>query len=79
MGFTTRPALHLWNVKALEAIGNALGKFIKVDEVVLAASDKRIGRVLVEIDIHVGLSESLEIILERTPFSTVFGLFGYTF
>ena len=54
--------LHFWNEKALEAIGNALGKFIKVDDGVLRALDKRIGRLLVEIDIHTGLLETLEIV-----------------
>lgn len=55
-------SLHLWNVKALEAIGNALGKFIKVDEEALLAVDKKMCKVLVEIDIHAGLLESLEIV-----------------
>ena len=54
--------LHFWNAKALEAIRNYLGKFIMVDDEALLASDKKIGRVLVEIDIHAGLLESLEIV-----------------
>jgi hypothetical protein len=44
--------LQLWNAKALEAIGNELGRFIKVDEATIKAPDKRIRKVLVEIDIH---------------------------
>ena len=47
--------LYLWNAKALEAIGNVLGKFIKVDEEALQDADKKICRVLVEIDGHIGL------------------------
>jgi hypothetical protein len=43
--------LHFWHEKALEAIGNTLGKFISVDLGALKATDKRICRILVEIDI----------------------------
>jgi hypothetical protein len=51
----------LWNVKALEAIDNVLGHFIKVDELALQSQDKRMEKVLVEADIHAGLLETLEI------------------
>jgi hypothetical protein len=53
--------LQLWNVKALEVIGNALGHFIKVDNQALLSSDKRMAKVLVEVYIHAGLLETLEI------------------
>ena len=51
--------LQLRNQKALEAIMNDLHKFIKVDDSLLKAPDRRICKVLFEIDIHVGLLESL--------------------
>jgi hypothetical protein len=54
-------SLHFWHEKSLEAIGNILGKFICADLRALKANDRRICRVLVEIDIHSGLLESLEI------------------
>ena len=53
--------LQLWNIKALEAIGSVLGCFIKVDEEALQSLKKRMEKVLVEVDIHVGLLETLEI------------------
>jgi len=53
--------LHLWKQKALALIGNSLGRFLWVDAQALAASDRRMTKVLVEIDIHVGLPETLEI------------------
>jgi hypothetical protein len=53
--------LNLWNKPALRAIGNLLGRFLKVDEKCLSSQDKRMARVLVEIDIHAGLMESLEL------------------
>jgi hypothetical protein len=52
----------LWNFKVLEAIGNELGRFINVDELSLQSSDKGMAKVLVEVDIHAGLLETLEII-----------------
>jgi hypothetical protein len=53
--------LNLWNKKALAAIGNALGRFIAMDESLLCASDRKLARVLVEVDIHSGLLETLDI------------------
>jgi hypothetical protein len=53
--------LYLWNSKALEAIGTSLGKVLVVDLKVLEAPIKRVARVLVELDIHEGLQESIDI------------------
>jgi len=53
--------LQMWNAKVLEAIGNVLGHFIKVDEVALHSHGKIMTKVMVEVDIHAGLLESLEI------------------
>jgi hypothetical protein len=53
--------LNLWNTKALMAIGNALGRFICVDEQSPCAPNRKLGRILVEIDIHSGLLETLDI------------------
>jgi hypothetical protein len=54
-------SLHLWNEKYLLAIGNSLGRFICVDSKMLTGSDKKLARILVEIDIHEGLLETLDI------------------
>jgi hypothetical protein len=54
--------LHLWNEKALEAIANSLSLFIKVDKQALVASYNKLEKVLVELDIHTGLMESLDIV-----------------
>ena len=53
--------LQLWNVKALESIGNVLDHFIKVDDLSLNAPERHLGKILVEVDTHLGLLESLEI------------------
>jgi hypothetical protein len=53
--------LHLWNEKSLEAIGNTLGCFISVDKEAIVAPVKMVAKVLVELDIHEGLLESIDI------------------
>jgi hypothetical protein len=53
--------LNLWNKTALMAIGNLLGRFLKIDEACLLSSDKRMARVLVELDLHAGLMDSIEL------------------
>jgi hypothetical protein len=53
--------LHLQNDKALMAIRNSLGRFINVDPKTFAGPDKKLARILVEIDIHEGLLECLDI------------------
>jgi hypothetical protein len=53
--------LHLWNEDAIRAIGDSLGKFIALDSQSLAGPSRKMGRVLVEMDISAGLPEILEI------------------
>jgi hypothetical protein len=53
--------LFLWNEGALKAIGETLGRFIAHDTKLLNSSQRKMGRVLVEIDIYNGLSETIEI------------------
>jgi hypothetical protein len=45
----------------LQAIGNSLGKFIMVDKASLSAASRKVGRIMVEMDIHLGLPETIEI------------------
>jgi hypothetical protein len=54
--------LHLWNEESLRAIGNALGRFISLDVQSLNSSSRKMGRILVEIDITAGLPEKLDIV-----------------
>jgi hypothetical protein len=49
--------MHLWNEGALRAIGDALGRFITLDYPTLENSARKVGRILVEVDIHGGLPE----------------------
>jgi hypothetical protein len=53
--------LHLWNEGAMRAIGDALGRYITLDSSTLENTVRKVGRVLVEIDIHGGLLEELVI------------------
>jgi hypothetical protein len=47
--------LQLWNEGALRAIGDALGKFISLDNKLLADFAWKVGQILVEMGIHYGL------------------------
>lgn len=53
--------LQFWNLQALERIGASLGRFLKVDTKQLEASDRRLAKIYVEVDVQVGLPEVLEI------------------
>jgi hypothetical protein len=52
--------IHLWNEGDLKAIGDALGRFITLDNSTLENSARKVGRILVEVDIHGGLPEVLD-------------------
>jgi hypothetical protein len=53
--------LQLWNQQALELIGSSLGRFLTVDTASLASSDRKMAKIMVELDIHAGLPEVLNI------------------
>jgi len=54
-------SLHLWNEGAIRAIGDSLGNFIAFDTLSLTGSSRKMGRLLVEMDITIGLLKTLEI------------------
>jgi hypothetical protein len=45
----------------MEAIGNFLGSFISLDECILSIPFIKMGKIFVEMDVHGGLPELLEI------------------
>jgi hypothetical protein len=47
--------IHFWNKGALKEIGDALGRFITLDESNLVNSTKKFSWIIVEFDIHNGL------------------------
>jgi hypothetical protein len=53
--------LQYWTEKALTAIGNELGRFICLDSNFLNGSNRKMVRILVDMDTHAGLSKTLEI------------------
>jgi hypothetical protein len=53
--------LHFWNAAAMEAIGKYLGSFVSLDDFVMSTPSRNMGKILVEIDIHGGLPEIMEI------------------
>jgi len=53
--------LKLWNKNTLMAIGNVLDCFLKVDERGIHTPDKHMEHVLIDLDLHAGLMDSLEL------------------
>jgi hypothetical protein len=53
--------LQFWNEGALMAMGNTLGRFIALDTSSLTDATRKMGKILVELDIHEGLPEVLDI------------------
>jgi hypothetical protein len=53
--------LAVWNREAFMEIGNSIGKFLYVDPGLLAGSDRRMGKLLVEVDMFDGLSPEIEL------------------
>jgi hypothetical protein len=53
--------LYLWNEGALRAIGDNLGKFISLESKCFTNPERKLGSILVEMDIHCGLPESIDI------------------
>jgi hypothetical protein len=46
--------LQFWNEDALVAIGNSLGSFLALELDLLSASYRKIGKIMVELDVHRG-------------------------
>ena len=53
----------------LEFIGNTIGRFVTVEEDFMKSYDKRMAKMLVEMDISVGLSADVEILCHEFLFS----------
>jgi hypothetical protein len=53
--------LHLWNAAAMEVICNSLGSFVSLYDSVMSAPSRKMGKILVEIIIHGGFPEIMEI------------------
>jgi hypothetical protein len=72
-------SLQLWNTKAMEAIGNVLGRFIKIDEDTLHSRDMRMEKILVEVDVHGGVLETLDIEWRDMVFAQRLDYLGISF
>jgi hypothetical protein len=53
--------LYLWNEGAWTTIGNNLGNFIMVDKNILESKSRKVPKVLVEMDVHLGMSTTMEV------------------
>ena len=58
--------LPLWNREVMEGIGNTIGRFVAVEDDFLHSYDKRMAKILVEMDLTTRLPAEIEILcLER--------------
>jgi hypothetical protein len=71
--------LVFWILEAFKEIGNAIGKFVYIDPQLLTGSDRRVGRLLVEVDIFGGLMEEIDIEWHGGRFPAEDGLFRVPF
>lgn len=55
----------LWSKSILEGIGNTIGRFVAVEDDFLQVYDKRMARILVELDISRGLPAEVELLCEE--------------
>ena len=52
----------LWNKNVLEGIANTIGRFVAVETDFLLVFDKRVAKVLVEMDVSSGLPADVEVL-----------------
>ena len=58
----------LWNRSLLEGVGNTLGRFVALDDDFMNSFDKRMDKILVEMDISKGLPAEIEILCRECLF-----------
>jgi len=58
----------IWNVEAFKVIGNTLGKFLHDDTRLLIGQDRKMWKLLLEIDLHEGLLENMDIVWRGTVY-----------
>ena len=69
MGFVPIPSFSSMELYMLEFIGNTIGHFVTVEEDFMNSYDKRMAKILVEMDISVGLLADVEILCHEHLFS----------
>jgi len=55
--------LQFWKEKYFRSVGNRLGEFLEADESFLETKQKRIARILVNINVREGLGDEIELVL----------------
>jgi len=61
--------LELWIVKSLTVIRNLLGKKLLIDDIFLTSNVRFVARLLVEIDVSLGLYESVNFVMGGRKYS----------
>ena len=55
----------LWNRDVMEGIGDTIGRFVAVEDDFLHTFDKRMAKILVEMDLSIGLPAEIDIICQE--------------
>lgn len=71
--------LALWNREAFELVGNRLGCFLHLGVDMQKRVEKRIGRILVEVDVSLGLIDELHIEWQGRQFTHIIDYWGVPF
>lgn len=71
--------LHFWLPRALEAMGNALGKFLKINKERVSRGIHTFARICVEIDLSQGLPDSIILIHNNTQWKQLLDYENTTF
>ena len=58
--------MMLWKKEIMEAIGDKIGKFVALEEGWEQKVDRRCAKMLIEVDLHVGLYEEIHMELHRS-------------
>lgn len=53
--------IQFWNVEAFKSIGNELGRFMFLEDSIIKGGNRKLGKFLVEMDVHNGILEGLDI------------------
>jgi hypothetical protein len=76
LGIDVGLSIGFLELEAFKAMGDSLGKFLHVDANLLSGQDRRIGKMMVEIDLQKGLPSSYGNRMERDCSHTETGLLG---
>lgn len=71
--------LEMWHREGFTAVENHLGRFLHINEGTLNGMDRQVGQVLVDIDMSLGIFDSLDIVWRNRRYSQLLDYWGVPF